>query len=55
MPHNLVIRAMAGEWSDVLDRVTRSMNNNPVTQQIGDAAMRSLGDILSGRRNPPRY
>ncbi|WP_306515820.1 hypothetical protein [Corynebacterium sp.] len=44
-----------GEWSDVFDRVTRSVNNNPVTQQIGDAAMRSLGDFLSGRRNPPRY
>ena len=44
-----------GEWSDVFDRVTRTVNNNPVTQHIGDAAMRSLGDILSGRRNPPRH
>ena len=44
-----------GEWSDVFDRVTRSVDNNPVTQHIGDAAMRSLGDILSGRRNPPRH
>ncbi|MDK8845265.1 hypothetical protein QP888_01790 [Corynebacterium sp. MSK297] len=44
-----------GEWSDVFDRVTRSVNNNPLTQHIGDAAMRSLGDILSGRRNPPRH
>ena len=44
-----------GEWSDVCDRVTRTVNNNPVTQHIGDAAMRSLGDILSGRRNPPRH
>ncbi|MDK4251733.1 hypothetical protein QPX11_05185 [Corynebacterium propinquum] len=44
-----------GEWSDVFDLVTRTVNNNPVTQHIGDAAMRSLGDILSGRRNPPRH
>lgn len=44
-----------GEWSDIFDRVTRTVNNNPVTQHIGDAAMRSLGDILSGRRNPPRH
>lgn len=44
-----------GEWSDVFDRVTRTVNNNPVTQHIGDAAMRSLGDILSERRNPPRH
>lgn len=44
-----------GEWSDVFDRVTRTVNNNPMTQHIGDAAMRSLGDILSGRRNPPRH
>lgn len=44
-----------GEWSDIFDRVTRTVNDNPVTQQIGDAAMRSLGDILSGRRNPPRH
>ena len=44
-----------GEWSDVFDRVTRTVNNTPVTQHIGDAAMRSLGDILSGRRNPPRH
>lgn len=42
-----------GEWSDVFDRVTRSVSSNPMAQHIGDAAMRSLGDILSGRRNPP--